>query len=138
MTDDAKAKAREFLSKTALSILSTVDGKTPYSRVMMTAKVDDDFAVWFTTSAKSNKVRHIKDAPMACAIFSEGWKYLRVIGKADVITDKATKASMWKDMYAQYWPKGADDPDYVLIRISPDQVQYFDTEKAMEPVILNK
>jgi general stress protein 26 len=136
MTNDSKVKAMEFLAKNKISTLCTVDNNCPFARVMYTPKVDDDFTVWYSTSGKSNKIRHIKANPKVSVMFSEGWVYLQVIGNAEVVTDRETKASLWQEEWTRYWPGGIDDPDYVLIRIKPTQVQYFDTEHSMSPDLL--
>jgi pyridoxamine 5'-phosphate oxidase len=130
---DAKKEAMEFLIAHNIALLTTVDGDTPYSRVMMTPKIDEDFSLWFTTSSQSNKVKHIVNNPKTCTTFHEGAKWVRILGKAEVIKDAKTKQALWQDEWKRYFPKGADDPDYTVIKVTPNDIEYNDIEKGMMP-----
>jgi general stress protein 26 len=132
MPNPHEKEALEFIRNHPVSQLATIEGMTPFVRIMMTAKIDDDFSIWYVTSVASNKVRHIRTNPTVCNTFHEGGKWVRTIGKAELVSDKAGKAAVWNDMYARFWPGGADDPDYAVIKVTPSQVEWFDTEKNME------
>jgi general stress protein 26 len=131
MTKDRKDAALDFMRANPDSQLATVEGSTPFTRVIHAARIDDDFTVWYATSKASNKVRHIGKNPNVCATFHSGMKWLRIIGRAELHTDSKTKGALWQDTWAQYWPGGIDDPDFVLLKIKPSQVEYFDTEQSM-------
>jgi general stress protein 26 len=130
---DAKKEAMEFLKTHNVALLTTVDGDTPYSRVMMTPKIDEDFSLWFTTSKQSNKIKHIVNNPKTCTTFHEGSKWVRILGKAEVVKDVKAKHALWQDEWKQYFPAGADDPDYAVIKVTPNDIEYNDIEKGMTP-----
>lgn len=136
MTNEARKEAIEFARKYPNSHVATVENNKPYVRVMQCVRLDDDLTVWYATSATSNKVRQIKANPHVCAVFYSEAKYVRVMGKAEIITDPATKADLWEDEWSRWWPKGKDDPDYVLIKITPEEADYLDLMK--DPATLEK
>ena len=39
------------------------------------------------------------------------------------------KDELWEDDWARYWPDGAGDPDYVLIKVTPESVDFLDLTK---------
>ena len=126
MPDDFKKEALDFVREHPTSHLATVENGEPWLRVMWAPKVDDDFTVWYATSASSNKIRHIKSDPNVCAVFYNEAKVIRVKGTAEVVTDDGIRAELWEDEWARYWPNGKEDPDYVLIKINPGLVDYLD------------
>jgi len=123
---EAKADALEFVSRHKISQLATVEDGKPYIRLMYTPRVDEDLTVWYATSLKSNKVRHIRINPYACTIFTEDMAYVRLSGPAEVVTDDELKAELWEDDWSRYWPEGKTDPDYVLVKITPDEGEMLD------------
>ena len=48
------------------------------------------------------------------------------LGKAEIVTDDATRKQYWKDKWTAYWKTGPTDPAYVLIRIVPKKVVLLD------------
>lgn len=130
MSDDSKREALEFVREHPVSHLATVEDGEPWIRAMFSPRVDDDFTVWYATSGSSNKIRQIKSDRNVCTVFYDEARYVRVKGQAEVVTDEEMKADLWEDDWAKYWPKGKDDPDYVLIKISPTFVDYLDLTKS--------
>jgi len=129
MTDDVKTQALEFMREHPTSHMTTVEDNKPDCRVMYCPRVDDDFTVWYATSAVSKKIRQINGNPNVCAIFYMEGRYARVQGSAEVITDQEIKTRLWEDDWAKYWKKGPEDEDYVLLKIIPDEVAFFDLGK---------
>jgi len=125
-----KREALEFAREHPTSHLATVENGKPYVRVMHSPRIDDDFTVWYATSASSNKVRHIRANPQVCAVFHHEGKWVRVMGKAEIVTDLEEKGRLWEDDWARYWPDGKGDPDYILISIKAESVDYLDLTKG--------
>ena len=50
---------------------------------------------------------------------------IRVLGKAEIVEDSGTKASIAKRIrfFEDYW-SGPEDPDYTLLEILPEELQY--------------
>jgi general stress protein 26 len=92
-------------------------------------RIDDDFTVWYCCGASSNKVRQIRKCPKVCVTFWEAGKDLRVLGSAELLTDRQTRHQMWQEEWKSFFRQGRDDPDYCLIKVTPDTVEYRDADK---------
>jgi general stress protein 26 len=132
MSDELINEALEFVREHPTSHLATVDNGKPTSRVMYCPRVDDDFTVWYATSAGSNKVRQIKANPAVCVVFYLESKYVRVLGAAEEVSDKSKTKELWENDWARYWKDGPEDPDYVLLKIKPEEVEFLDLTRSEE------
>ena len=135
MPDNPKKQALDFVREYPVSHLATVENGEPWLRVMQCPRVDDDFTVWYATSASSNKIRHIRSDPNVCTVFYDKAGYVRVKGRAEVVTDNKAKSDLWEEDWSRYWPNGMGDPDFVLIKITPQFVDFVDlTGENPEPI----
>lgn len=129
MSGDVKTEAMAFVRANPVGHLATVEDDAPYTRVMHAARVDDDFSIWYCCGASSNKVRQIRKCPRVCLTFWQAPADLRVLGSAEVLTDQQNRHEMWQDEWQRFFPKGRDDPEYCLIKVTPEVVEYRDTNK---------
>ena len=130
MTEDLKNIALDFIRGHPYCQFVTIDKDMPFSRVMFVPEVEDDFTVWLATSGASKKVSHVKSNKNVCITFYEAGVYIRISGTAVIDETPAKKAALWRDTWLQYWPDGAKDPDYVLIKITPASVAYLNVNKG--------
>ena len=81
-----------------------------------------DLAVFFTTNTSSEKVRQIRANPLVSVYYcrSREWRGLSLSGRIEVVEDAALKQYFWQDGWTMYYPGGAQDPDYALLRLMPD------------------
>ncbi len=126
MSDDLRNEALEFMREHPTSHLATIEDGKPTSRVMYCPKVEDDFTVWYATSVDSNKVRQIRANPAVCVVFYLEAKYVRVLGSAEEVTSLDIKKDLWEDDWARYWKNGPEDEDYILLKITPYEVDFLD------------
>jgi len=97
---------------------------------MYCPRTEDDFSIWLATSAKSNKARHINANPnVSVSFFHEGVS-VKFMGPAAIIDDAAKKEELWEIEWARYWPGGAADPDFILLKITPDSGDYFNLKSG--------
>ncbi len=52
--------------------------------------------------------------------------FLTVSGKAEVITDHAMTARMWRPAFKRWFPGGAGDPRLLLVQFSPDDAEFYE------------
>ncbi|HXZ30343.1 MAG TPA: pyridoxamine 5'-phosphate oxidase family protein [Dehalococcoidia bacterium] len=113
--------------KTQFVALATFDGMRPRVRPMTLIYLDHRF--WMVTSTSSNKVIQIKqNANVEFTYqFSENDEdcCIRILGKAKIIKDRETKASIAKRLsfFNDHW-SSPEDPDYTLLEILPDELQH--------------
>ena len=89
------------------------------------------------TSTSSNKHTQIKQNPNVefTYQFSENDENccIRILGKADIVKDSNTKTGMAKRIgfFSNHW-SSPEDPDYTLLEVLPDELQYVSTSGMRE------
>jgi len=113
--------------ETQFVALATMDSIRPRVRPMTLINLDRRF--WMVTSTSSSKVIQIKQNSNVefTYQFNENSEdcCIRILGKAKIIKDKKIKTSIAKRIYFfnNYW-SSPEDPDYTLLEILPDELQY--------------
>lgn len=125
---ELKQKILAKIKGPTLSVLSTVteDGK-PWGRYV-TPFADENLTLWMATFVHSRKVGQIRKTPevhLTTGVTGmEGAEsYLQIQGKAEILTDEATKKAVWFDHLANIF-SGPDDPNYCVCRITPYRIEY--------------
>ena len=95
--------------------------------------VEEDGTMWFFTKKTSGKVDQIEsDTSVSIAIAndSEGI-YLMINGKANLSQDRAKMKELWNPFVKLWFPDGLEDPDLMLIRVTPTEADYWDSSSNM-------
>jgi len=127
LTNDMEKEAWDKFSGYETVMLATSEGDQPRVRPVTLIRHRDSF--WVATGAESAKVAQIRANPKVefCLPLKseEGNGYVRVGGSGEVVDDQRIKEDLacHIEFFANYW-KGADDPTYALIKISPREVEY--------------
>ncbi|MGQ9729693.1 MAG: pyridoxamine 5'-phosphate oxidase family protein [Candidatus Zipacnadales bacterium] len=123
--NEALAKAREIITRVNVSALITLDPHGfPTVRPMGTLKVDEDFTVWFATSAHSAKCEEIAANPKVSVYWEQGgedmgnYGWVLVKGIAELLRDEPTLDRFWRDEWVTYFPQGRSDPTYAIMRVT--------------------
>ena len=120
------AAARDVMTHARYATLSTVgDSGQPQSRIVDPLVPDKDLTVWIGTNPATRKVGEIRRNGRVTLLYfdAKGLEYATVLGVADIVTDKSEKAKHWKAEWGPFYPKGAKDDDFVLIRVRPTRVE---------------
>jgi general stress protein 26 len=126
-TNDEVGQILNQFRKTQFVALATIDGIRP--RVRPITLIYLDRRLWMVTSTSSNKVAQIKqNANVEFSYqFTENGEdcCIRISGKAGIITDKKIKTDIAKRLsfFNEHW-SSPEDPDYTLLEILPDGLQY--------------
>ena len=40
-------------------------------------------------------------------------------GEIEEVADKQLKKQLWQDAWKMFWPGGVDDPEYIVLKLSP-------------------
>lgn len=126
--EDTFKKFREVLGKFDTAVLTTInqDGKI-HSRPMAIAEIEENGDVIFFTDENSAKAQEIEHNPSASVSCQNGWKDTVVIrGTASVFRDMDKAKKLWRKTYQTWFPKGADDPRLVMIRVRGEAAEYWD------------
>ena len=103
----------------------------PRARAMADLNVETDFVFRFATPLSSRKISEIRANPhMAVSYLEPASKdYVCVFGRGEIVMDDAARASFWRPDWERYWPQGRTDPDYAIVRVVGEAIEYFDMEQ---------
>ncbi len=137
MAADSRAleRCRKVMDESDTAVLATVNGGRPRLRALWNLRRADRFP-WaaarcraeglralLATSLASTKIADIRANPAVALYYCDAANVCGVMlsGRAEILTDAALKSALWHDSWAVYWPAGAGDPDYCVLRVTPDE-----------------
>ena len=108
-------------------------------RPMSISKIDDDGTIWFFTKSSSYKVDEIEESKkVSIAIINESSNnYLMIHATAKLVNDKTKMKELWSSILKAWFPLGLDDPDMTLIKVTPNEVNYWDSSSSKMVVLFN-
>jgi general stress protein 26 len=113
----------------SVSIVGSVDPDGfPNSKAMLPPRRRQGIKhIFLTTNTSSMRVRQYSDDPKACVYFFDGPSFRGVMlrGVMDVLHDQASKDSIWRPGDEMYYPGGATDPDYCVLRFTAQDGRYY-------------
>jgi general stress protein 26 len=130
---DAEDKSQFFqdvetaAKKAIWCALATVDGTEP--RVRMVHPTWEGDTLWIATGPETAKARQIQNnaaVDIQFQVAPDNFSHLLVRGTATVLTDQPSKERIWDVMdydLAQFWPGGATDPGFCVVRVEPSRVE---------------
>ena len=108
--------------------LKTDDGST--CRPMSAIKVCDQGNIWFFSDKNSDKNKAILADKDVQLFFSHPGKssYMVVNGEAEIVFDKPKIDELWTPVAKIWFKEGKDDPNISVIKVSPKNAYYWDTD----------
>ena len=102
------------------------------SRPMATQEVEDDGDLWFFTDGGATKVDEVEHNQSVNVSYSDpnNQKYVSVSGTAQLVRDRQKIEELWNPLFKAWFPKGLDEPDLALLRVSIDQAEYWDSPSS--------
>ncbi len=135
-TDDAsKKKVLDLIKDVDYALLGTrAGGGGPmHARPMAFRAGEFDGTLWFFTKKDSRKVRELSANPETLLCFADPkhQNYVSCTGKSDIVADRAKVKELWVEIYRAWFPKGPDDDNIVLIRVTVEHAEYWDTPSSV-------
>ncbi len=103
----------------------------------MAARVEDELnAIYFLTDSGAPKDQEIKHNSNVCLAFSDvkSNRYVSVTGSAEVFADAGLAEQVWSAADKAFW-KDASDPKIRVIRVTPDQGEYWEGAGMIASVV---
>ena len=123
MDEVTMRNAQKIVAEHPNSVFITIDeAGQPVDRVMWTAKLGEDMTVYYATGLNSAKVRRIGANPKVLVMWIGSAKYVSLRGTAEVTTDRAILDELWSDSFSPYFPGGRTDPNYAVIKVTPEDL----------------
>ena len=132
--DTVITAARDIIQKAHYCTFVTIgDDGQPQARIVDPIAPDASFTIWFATNPLTRKVNQVRRNPkvtLLCFDTSTS-SYVTVLGRGDLVTDAAEKRRHWKADWARIYPKGADNDEFMLVRITPARVEIVSESRGM-------
>ena len=132
-TSEEVGKLGKLIEDIGFAMLTTAmpDG-TLRSRPMATQRTPFDGTLWFFTPAESAKVHEVQAERHVNVSYADPAKnnYVSVSGRATVVRDRAKVKELWSESLRTWFPKGADDPDIALLKVTVDAAEYWDAPSS--------
>lgn len=130
---------KSVLSGVRYMMLTTRGERGPLaSRPLQLLELDDAGFLWFFTARSSRKVRDIRhDANVNVAFADQDRKiFVSVDGRAELVVDRDKAAHLWSAMQTVFFPLGREDPELVLLKITPVVAHYWDGRESILGTII--
>ena len=134
-TSDAEARAKVYslIKDIRFAMMASIapDGFL-HARPMVAQHKEGDNDFWFFTDRHSEKIPEIRNDPRVMLSYAEpsSQTYVSVSGTASVIDDRSKIKELWSEPMRTWFPKGADDPEIILIRVRAERAQYWDSPSS--------
>lgn len=105
-------------------------GEHEHTRPMATIEVEGDGTLWFFTDIRSIKVEEVSGDRQVHLTYAHPGKdsYMDVSGTGTIVTDRQLIKDKFKPVVKAYFPNGADDPNLALMKVTPQNVYYWESE----------
>ena len=102
------------------------------SSPMSTQEVDSEGNIWFLASKDSVKYDNIRKDGRVQLFYAlpVDLNFLVVYGKAETLYDRKRIEKYWNKFVEGWFENGIDDPNIILIKVSPEDAHYWDTKSS--------
>jgi general stress protein 26 len=128
--EEALKKFKKLVSDINVCMFITNTTENEHTRPMATIETEDNGTLWFFTDIRSIKVEEVAEKNTVHLVYAHPGKesYLDFWGNASVVKDKDLIKDKWSPIIKAWFPKGLDDPNIALLRVTPRDVYYWDAE----------
>ena len=132
-SSEALEKFKELVNEVNICMFITnnkAGDDQSHTRPMATIEVEDNGTLWFFTDVRSIKVEEVENEHEVHLTYAHPGKesYLDVWGAATVVTDRKQIKDKWSPVVKAYFPSGADDPNVALLKVTPQDCYYWESE----------
>jgi general stress protein 26 len=122
----------DLIKDVQVAMLTTIDWGVLRSRPMQTQEAEFDGDLWFFTSTDTHKTDEIeKDRRVNVSYAApDSNTYVSVSGTAALVNDKEKIEELWNPILKAWFPKGLDDPTLILLKVSVEQAEYWDSSSS--------
>ena len=127
-----RQKVWELIKEVRIALLVTSADQGLRGRPMAAMNKDFDGELWFASRRDAPKLDEIKDDAHVLLAYSEpkDQNYVSVAGNARVVQDVAKVKELWSEPMRVWFPKGPEDPDIALIRVTVTSAEYWDSPSS--------
>ncbi|CAG9623633.1 pyridoxamine 5'-phosphate oxidase family protein [Sutcliffiella rhizosphaerae] len=129
MNADLKQKITAMISNHKIGTLATIRDNRPYSRFMLF--FHEELTLYCATNKNTHKMQDIHANPrvhillgMDAVDFHK--PYVEMEAEASFEDNSDLKQKFWNAKLSE-WMKSPEDPDYLLLKLTPSIIRYFES-----------
>lgn len=132
------ADLAKLMSDIRIGMLTTRDenGRLT-SRPMAQQEVEFHGDLWFFAERDSRKVAQLTADPHVALTLTSSTTWISVDGTARIVRDVAKARELWHAGVEAWLPQGPDDPSVVLIHLTAETAEYWDTPGGRIAAVLS-
>jgi general stress protein 26 len=137
MAITAKELALKILNDNMIGTMATIQQNKPHSRYM--TFFNEDFIMYTATSKKTHKVEEVEQNPNTHILLGYDGKglgdsFLEIEGIVEESDEESLKEKVWNKAL-KGWFTGPDDPDLIILKITPTQIRVMNTSGGEPQVV---
>ena len=130
-TPEIREKLWSMIKSVQIAMLTTVDNGHLRARPMAASQKEFDGTLWFFTRGDSHKVEEGAGNQVGVTYADAGQQnYVSLSGKAELVRDKDVVQAHWAEYVRVWFPKGVDDPNIALLKVSIEAAEYWDAPNS--------
>lgn len=138
--EEARKKLKELVEDIQICMFASADTKDDkYGRPMYTMQVDDEGTIWFFTKENKKITADAKQNDKVVLYYAHPGKnsYLTIKGMSEAVKDRKKMQELYSPAIKGWFPKGLDEPDIILLKVTPEQAHYWDAEHVKVVVLFS-
>lgn len=130
---EAVDTVKSLIKDIEVAMMTTISNGKAVSRPMQTQETEFDGDLWFLTMKDTAKYNEISTNPSVNLSYS-GKSYVSITGTAEFSEDLERKKEYWSPIFDQMLETSYDDPNVVLIKVTPETAEYWETGNKVKMV----
>ena len=133
-------KLNELIAGIEIAMLTTVHANSQlHSRPMATQAVTDDGFLWFFAQQHSSKIDEIRNVHQVNVAYADPthMRFVSVSGTCELVRSRPIATELWRDEYLRWFPRGVEDPDLILLKVTINAAEYWDVKAGRMRVLEN-
>lgn len=119
-------------ARICMFITNEKDKQHATGRPMAINQIDEEGCIWFFSKESTHKIDEIEENNLvSVAIINESKStYLMIHGTSELVHDQQKMIELWNPLMKAWFPEGLDDPDMVMIKVTPQEANYWDSSSS--------
>ncbi|OOG18052.1 hypothetical protein BWD42_12250 [Sphingobacterium sp. CZ-UAM] len=132
---EALDKLKSIVDQIDIGTICSFSQESPYPHgvPMSRQEVDNEGNIWYICSAESETYKNIEKDPKVSVFYADpkNYTFLSINGTASLSRDQDRIDRYWNKMMEGWFEKGKEDPNIRLLRVSPRDAHYWDSNSNM-------
>lgn len=131
--EEAVETVKDLIKDIDVAMMTTISNGKAVSRPMQTQETEFDGDLWFLTMKDTAKYEEISANPSINLAYA-GKSYVSISGTAEFSEDLDRKKEYWNPIFDKLLETSYDDPNVVLIKVTPETAEYWETGNKLKAV----